>query len=252
LRSGLIPDFVITLDPHAPRIVRWFGDPDLTADNDDDYFKRQDLDPYFSEDELTRNKEMIRLVDQHAPDVKAVVCTSVDLGVTKRIVASGMEMYWWNPVLDDIADADGLTRKAYNTNKVPCMISGGNGGTAAWVFTHAILGAKQIALTGMDFSYAPDTPVEKTQYYKEIVDIFGDRASEAFISVENPYLDQTWFTDPAYYWYRETFLQMAEDADCSTFNCTEGGILFGDSVEFTSLTTFLYSHAQENTHTGGQ
>ena len=39
LKAGLFPDFVITLDPHLKRIVRWFGDPDFekNAENDD-YF----------------------------------------------------------------------------------------------------------------------------------------------------------------------------------------------------------------------
>src|SRR5688572_14328193 len=29
LRNGIVPDLVVTLDPHATRIVRWFGDPKL-------------------------------------------------------------------------------------------------------------------------------------------------------------------------------------------------------------------------------
>ena len=29
LDNGIIPDLVITLDPHPTRIVRWFGDPKL-------------------------------------------------------------------------------------------------------------------------------------------------------------------------------------------------------------------------------
>jgi hypothetical protein len=46
LRNDLVPDYVVTLDPHAGRIVRWFGDPDIeTKLANDDYFKRQDMDP---------------------------------------------------------------------------------------------------------------------------------------------------------------------------------------------------------------
>ena len=119
------------------------------------------------------------------------------------------------------------------------MASGGNSGTAAWVAAHAILGAKRVALTGMDFGYAPGTPLDKTQYYSDIINLFGDRATDVFISVDNPFISQTWFTDPAYFWYRDSFLQMAQDADCTTFNCTEGGILFGKGVWFGSLQEFL-------------
>jgi len=45
-RNGLVPDLIVTLDPHHERIVRWFGDPTLTHERiaNDDYFKRQDMD----------------------------------------------------------------------------------------------------------------------------------------------------------------------------------------------------------------
>src|SRR5262249_3505063 len=38
LREGVVPHVVVTVDPHPERIVRWFGDPDLTAPPTDDYF----------------------------------------------------------------------------------------------------------------------------------------------------------------------------------------------------------------------
>ena len=52
LRNGAVPDLVVTLDPHHTRIVRWFGDPDLTEESlrQDDYYARQDMDPKFRED----------------------------------------------------------------------------------------------------------------------------------------------------------------------------------------------------------
>jgi len=48
-----------------------------------------------------------------------------------------------------------------------------------------------------------------------------------------------WFSDPAYHWFREVFLEMAREADCQTFNCTEGGLLFGDGVITSTLDAFL-------------
>lgn len=241
LRSGLVPDYVLTLDPHPRRIVRWFGDPDLASQDEDDYFRRQDLDPHLGIDEAATNRELIQLIDEHGPRIKAVIATSASQRVTERCLEAGMELYWWNPVLDDFDAPNSLTARVYHRNKVPCMVSGGNVGSAAWVFAHAILKKKEIAVVGMDLSYAPGTPLEKTQYYKEIVDIFGERALDAYINVYNSYLKETWFTDPAYYWYRQTFLQMAREADCITFNCTEGGILFGKGVRFIPLREFLAS-----------
>ena len=119
------------------------------------------------------------------------------------------------------------------------MVSGGNSGTAAWVLGHTGLSKREVVLVGMDLSYPPGTPLEKTQYYKELRELFGERVSDAFIEVYNPYLKETWYADPAYYWYRQAFLQMARQASCVTYNCTEGGTVFGKGINFMSLKNFF-------------
>ncbi|MBI3011680.1 MAG: DUF115 domain-containing protein [Candidatus Omnitrophica bacterium] len=240
LRNGLVPEYVVTLDPHPARVCRWFGDPELESRRDgDDYFRRQDLDPYLGVEEFKRNRALIELVNRHGPSIKAIICTSVASNVTKRCVESGMELYWWNPLVDDVEQPKSLTRRLHRLNGAPCMVSGGNVGASAWVAASQVLGAREIAVTGMDFSYPPGTPMEKTQYFKELVELFGKRAHDALIVVRNPHLNETWLTDPAYYWYRETFLRLAAQAEAVTYNCTEGGILFGKAVRWTSLRAFL-------------
>ena len=246
LRNGLIPDYVVTLDPNRTRPVRWFGDVELTSIPEDDYYRRQDLDPYLGVAELERNQELIELVNKHGPSIKAIISTSASQPVTKRCIESGMELYWWNPIYDDFDSPNSVTRRVYQANKVPCLANGGNVGTSAWVVAHAVLGRSDVAMVGMDFSYAPDTPLLNTQYYKEIEEMFGDKTADAFIYVDNPYTNETWFTDPAYYWYNQSFLQLAKEAECNTLNCTEGGILFGEGIEFVPLRQFLSSQTGSN------
>ena len=239
LRNGLVPDYVMILDPHPTRVARWLGDPDLEKRDDDDYFRRQEMDPYLGVNERAKNRELIELVDRHGPRIKAIASTSIALAVTRRCLSARMPLYWWNPLLDDFEKPGSMTRALYAQNRMPCMVSGGNVGSAAWVFAHQILGFDTVALVGMDFGYAPGTPIQNTQYYKEIAELFGDKAADAFIDVYNPHLKTTWFTDPAYFWYRQSFLKLARAATCRTVNCTEGGTLFGKGVEFTRLATFL-------------
>jgi hypothetical protein len=191
------------------------------------------------ERELERNRETMALVDKFGPRMNAIIATCISPRVTRRCLEAGMRLYWWNPLYDDTDSPESMTRRAYALNKVPCMATGGNCGTSAWVFATALLHKKRIGLVGMDFSYAPGTSLEKTQYYAELSGLFGDQASDAYIEVTNPHTKETWFTDPTYYWYRETFLEMARGAEVTTFNCTEGGILFGEGVEFVSLKGFL-------------
>ncbi len=241
LRNGVVPDLVVTLDPHAKRIVRWFGDPDLSQGdiNADDYYRRQDMDPAFA-DELRANREILAALDRHGKSIRIALSTSASEAVVKRVLATGMEIYWWNPMLDDPDPADSATRQLYRLNRMPCVNAGGNVGTACWMMAHAVLGKRRVALTGVDFSYYDGTPYSATQYYREALDLVGEaNLDRLFVRIYNPHLGTWFFTDPAYLWYREAFLEMAKDADCTTFNCTEGGILFGDGVTFAPLDHFL-------------
>lgn len=241
LRNGVVPHLTVTLDPHATRIVRWFGDPNLTEETirHDDYYRRQDMDRVFA-DELAANKFILDTLDRHGQDICAAVCTSASAAVVDRVTQAGMPVFWWNAMLDDPDLPDSVTRQLYKLNKLPCMNAGGNVGSACWMMAHAVLGKKRVALTGVDFSYYDDLPYTSTQYYHEAVALVGEeRLDEIFIRVHNPHLDCWFYTDPAYYWYRQAFLDLAPDANCRTFNCTEGGILFGEGIDFVPLADFL-------------
>ena len=247
LRSGVVPDLTVTLDPHATRIVRWFGDPKLNEDalRRDDYYRRQDMDDAFAS-ELKANDEILTLLNRHGKSIRIALSSSASQAVVDRVLEIGMDVYWWNPMYDDPDQPDSITAKLQRENGLPSVNAGGNVGAAAWMMASAVLGKEQIALTGMDFSYYDGTPYKRTQYYHEAVALVGEENLDAlFMRIYNPFTRTWFFTDPAYRWYREVFLQMAADADCRTDNCTEGGILFGDNIEFLPLAEFLTRH----THT---
>ena len=60
-----------------------------------------------------------------------------------------------------------------------------------------------------------------------------------FIRLHNPHLNAWFYTDPAYMWYRQCFLEMVAEPGCKTYNCTEGGILFGEGIDVIPLAAFL-------------
>jgi len=239
LRHGIVPDLVLTVDPHPERIVRWFGDPTMTTVSADDYFRRQEMDPTHAVDEVGANRAVLELVDRHGPGMRLAIATSASPAVVDRCEKAGMRLYWWNPMYDDYEQAGSLSRRLHRLNGLPCLNGGGNVGTAAWVVSHAVLGKTRLGLVGLDFGYAPGTPYSNTQYFPELQEMFGDRLAEAFIHLENPVLGETWFTDPAYYWFREVFLEMVASATCETVNCTEGGVLFGPGIKTASLERFM-------------
>jgi len=250
LRAGVVPHVVVSVDPHPERIVRWFGDPALTAAPADDYFRRQEMDAEHRQDELGANRALVDLVNAFGPKIRVAAATSAAPAVVERCEQARMELYWWNPMYDDYDRPDSLSRCLWKSNGLPCLNGGGNVGTAAWVLTHAVLGKKRIGLVGIDLGYAPGTPYEQTQYYPELRELLGDRCKEAFIHTADPATGEVWFSDPAYHWFRNVFLEMAREADCETFNCTEGGLLAGPGVTTVSLDGFLASASRPASATG--
>lgn len=243
LRTGVIPDFVLSLDPHPTRIVRWFGDPNFaTHSKVDDYFTRQDLDIELRKKNIEGHLKDIDLVNQYAPKLKLLLSTTTSQNVESRTREAKFDRYWWNPLMDNPKE-EGLTRELYKINKAPCVNTGGNVGTAAWVFATSIFKIPTIAMVGMDFGYQKSTPYTLTQTYKELLDTTGmsaeDDLSFLFPEFKNPLTLETCYTDPTYYWYRSNFFDLYKNSSSKTINCTESGILHGEGLECKYLDDFL-------------
>ncbi|CDL00639.1 conserved protein of unknown function [Magnetospirillum gryphiswaldense MSR-1 v2] len=244
LRNGIVPDLCVTLDPHATRVVRWFGDPELTREKieADDYYARQDMDEFFA-DQVSSNVQVLRMLDEHGPKIRIALCTSASKAVVDRVLQTGMQVYWWNPMMDDPDLPDSVTRTFYDLNGLPAVNAGGNVGSACWMMANAVLGKKHVAVTGMDLGYYGDTPYYNTQYYHEAVDLVGkENLDKLYPRFFNPHVSEWFYTDPAYLWYRECFIEMTQDPDCKTYNCTEGGCLFADHIDSIPLADFLRRH----------
>jgi hypothetical protein len=229
LKAGVLPDYVLTLDPHPTRLVRWFGDPELERNMaGDDYFSRQDLDVDFRDHSREMNRANIALVDSLRHLTKLVICSTAPENVVERTAA--FDRYWWCPLVDD-PEREGLTRRIIAETGLPAMNTGGNVGTAAWVFALTVLKIQNIAVVGMDLGYHKDTPIEQTQTYPQLKDRknlagyfprFGD-----------------WYTDPTYSWYRQNLLDLVAASGTTLTNCTGGGLLSGPGIEVMELERWL-------------
>jgi len=241
LRNGVVPDLAVTVDPGIERVIRWLGDPNLTEEKlvEDDYFARQDQDDAFA-DELRANEEILELLDRHGSKIRMALSTTSAKVLVDRVFEAGLQVFWFNPMLDDPDLPDSATAKLQKENGFPSVNAGGNVGTLCWLMAGEVLRKKKVALTGVDFSYYDDTPYLNTQYYYEAVELVGeDNLESLFTRFYNPHVGAWFYTDPAYLWYRQCFLEMAEDSDFETFNCTEGGILFGDNINCIPFRDFL-------------
>jgi 6-hydroxymethylpterin diphosphokinase MptE-like protein len=230
LKAGIVPDYVITLDPHPTRVVRWFGDPDYEKHRqEDDYFERQDLDVLFRQAGIEQNQENIRIVD--GSPCKLVISTTSPANVVER--TSKMERFWFAPLVDDPAQ-EGITRTIVKETGAPALNTGGTVGTTASIFARTILGCSNVAVVGMDLGYYPDTPLEKTQSYHMV-----NGNPEMYHWEETPY--GRFYTDLTYFWYRQNLLDLLEANNVTITNCTGAGMLYGKNVINMELEDWLRS-----------
>ena len=242
LKQGLIPDYVVTLDPHPTRMVRWFGDPDFEKHSAaDDYFQRQDLDIEFRKNTIRENEKNIELINHYGPRMKALVASSAPANVLARIKEAGFETYFFNPLVDDPETIDSITRKLSAINGFPCVNTGGNVGTCAWILAATVLGIHSLGLLGMDFGYYQDLPRHETQKYYELLEFLQDDEDldVYFPAYTYPGTGEMMYTDPTYYWYRQNFLELLPLVPAKTYNCTEGGTLFSKKLPCCSVEEFL-------------
>lgn len=230
LKRGVVPDFVVNVDGHPTKIVRWFGDPDFTTNN-----------PEASEKDVKRNEEDVNLVDgmsHKLRDVKVILSVTASPNVYRRVKQIGMKVFWWIPLLDDVSQNESLTRLMKMMTKcekhprgVPAMVAGGNCGCASWVFCHSVLRSSPIGLIGIDLGYPEDVLFDETSYYQQIMDGV-DRdptiAVKVLTELYNPYFDVKVKVDPVFEHYRQAWLELLDRVEkpVLTVNCTEGGSLF--------------------------
>ena len=242
LRAGIVPDYMLTLDPHPTRLVRWFGDPEFEKNMEgDDYFSRQDLDIDFRDNSIRQNQENIKFVNEYAGRTKLIIASTAPANVVNRAREAGFDMYWWLPLVDDPDQEGSLTREMYRASKLPAMNTGGNVGTAAWVFAQFWLQIARVAVIGMDLGYKDDLPYNMTQTYPELAAMLGEDkvTADLFPEFENPLTGERFYTDPTYYWYRQNILDLIKNSGATLYNCTQGGILFGDNIQCVRLSEFL-------------
>lgn len=241
IKAGLEPDYVLTLDPHPTRLVRWFGDPDFEKNLEgDDYFSRQDLDIAFRTNSIEENHRNIALVDQHGKNKKLIICSASPKNIVERTRAVGFDAYWWAPLVDNPEKEDSLTRAIVKETKLPAMNTGGTVGTAAWVFALTVLKIPKIAVVGMDLGYyKADTSHLQTQTYYSLKEHVGEEnIHEYFPEFTYPETGESFYTDPTYYWYRNNLLDLISASGTSLYNCTGGGTLMGAGVECINIEDF--------------
>lgn len=218
LRLGVVPDLVVSIDGDHEIIASYVNDP---------------------------------IVDEHGPKLRIAVATIGSPPAVERFQRAGATLYWFNPLLDDYRRQDSvtamqrsMTRSSRWPNGLPAVSCGGHAGATCWVLAHALLKRSPIALIGLDLGYPADYPIERTQCFSAIRALTGDdpEATRAyFTEIYNPDLGRPALLDVMFAEFRRHFLELVErvPAWVRTYNCTEGGSLFGPRITTLPLREFL-------------
>lgn len=135
-----------------------------------------------------------------------------------------------------------------NENFIANGVVSHNSGASAWVMAMDLFKRAPVALIGIDFGYPEGTPLDKTQYYSNILKLAkGDVKiiKEAYKEFYHPTFKTKAYVDLVFYHYRQAFLSMQDTTDMwytmygGTINATEGGTLFGPGITCMTFKEFL-------------
>jgi hypothetical protein len=224
LEAGVVPQYVVSVDG-APIIRKWFEHP---------------------------------LVEKHGSEIKWLASVTINHDVYLAGRKAGLQVYWFNPTFDDWRKNETWTRlqRLLSTTPkydmgVPALNTGGNAGYCSWIFAMQVLRRSPIALIGMDLGYPEGTPLDQTQYFSSILaEAKGnvDIIRKTYPKFYHPVFKEYAFVDLIFFHYRQAFIDLQKMTDLwyrlygGTYNCTEGGTLFGAGINCMKFADFLEEH----------
>lgn len=150
------------------------------------------------------------------------------------------DVYWFVPFMDNVYDADSLTRAFHFMTDKPMLMTGANVGVFAWNLAF-YLECNPIIMTGFDLSY--DTPdITKSLYYQQMLKTFKgnkEKTKKLFAMGVHPIFKTKYVLDPIMRGYLDVFRAYAKTAHernkLHTINATEGGSVFGEGITCMTL-----------------
>ncbi|MCZ7384094.1 MAG: DUF115 domain-containing protein [Candidatus Methanoperedens sp.] len=205
LKSGITPDFVLSVDGH-----------------------RQLIETFY-ESELF--------------DAKLSTIGIMAIMVAPKVVQRFKgEKIFFTPMIDDVDQPVSLSMALSHITKKSILSTGGNTGITCINLAY-YLGFKNIILTGMDLGYTMETPIEKSAYYPVVKEvdptITPERYKETYvIEGYNPDFKINYYTDVTWKSHIDNLvqqsIQMSKDG-VNIINATEGGALHGGAIKSMKL-----------------
>jgi hypothetical protein len=209
INKGIAPEYAITVDGNREKIIKWYDDPVV-----------------------------------HAGTLRGVILSNtVAPNVAQLMMQKNIDIFWFTAMLDSFQLPTNVTRLIFYMTDAAAVNCGGNAGTAGWAVAN-YLDATQVGLIGLDFGYLEGTPLEQTAYYAQLEQVIKSNpfAMNGFYFEDfNPDFGVKCYSDVMFKHYKAGFLEMLTLSKTPTFNCTEGGILYGTGIRGIKFEEWLNS-----------
>lgn len=220
----------------------------VTPDKFPEYFVvtidgREDIKKYYNDE----------IVNKYGNKINGIFSTVAHPASVEYARQAGIKIHWVHALFDygegkkSFNQISALMVRAKNhLHGLPGIQTGGNVGVSSWFVSWQILKRSTIALIGIDHGWNEDDPWELiTSHGHEFPPPKLDKNSPAFKKlfpkIYNPHFDCYCILDPVFQYYSKAFKEFISRTPpwVATINATEGGTIFGERIECTTLQNFL-------------
>jgi hypothetical protein len=187
------------------------------------------------------------IVQKYGNQIKCILSSTVSPHTYNIVKGSGMKIFWIHTLVDYDKGKSSfnyitsvMSKTAKNPKGLPAIQTGGNVGTTAWVIAWNILKHSHVGLIGIDHGYYSDER-SSDDHFLPNNENNKIEFKKAYPTIYNPIFNVTCTQDPIFQYYSNALKEFIVKASkyVTTINATEGGAIFGDGIQCTTLKFFI-------------
>lgn len=194
------------------------------------------------------------IVSKYGQKINGIFSTIIHPATAEKARKAGIKIHWLHSLFDygtgkkSFNQISGLmVRAKSHTGGLPAIQTGGNVGTSAWFIAWKLLKLSKITLIGIDHSWDVNDPWDVIAAHTNAprdMDKNSPLFNKLFPKVYNPEFKSYCMLDPVFQYYSNAFKEFISRSPewLTTINATEGGCLFGERIQCTTLENFLRIH----------
>ena len=188
------------------------------------------------------------VIKKFGKKIKCILSSTASPYTYNKIKEAGIDVYWIHTLVDYNKGKNSfnyisgiMTKTEKHPKGLLAIQTGGNVGTSAWIIGWAILKHSHVGLIGIDHGYYSDERSSDDHFLPSNADKNSDEFKKAYPIIHNPEYDVMCQQDPIFQYYSNAFKEFILRASkfVKTINATEGGTIFGEGIECTTLKNFI-------------